>query len=214
MSAARNVIEAQAEALLRRLAREQESRSRRALDEAHENAAAIVSRAWQDARARIREAGTEERRAIERALSARRAELETSAMQTEQRSVRETLDRAWKELRQAMNQRWSHDVSRGQWCRAACRIAQDFVLNDSPRVIEYDPSCAGETELSAALAASGLSDAEMRPREGLGPGLRLRAGRVCIDATVDGLLASRERVEADLLDELDRQLDCRPESPA
>ena len=42
---------------------------------------------------------------------------------------------------------------------------------------------------------------------GLGAGLRIRHGLACVDATTAGLLASRERIEAELLAELDALLE-------
>jgi len=50
------------------------------------------------------------------------------------------------------------------------------------------------------------SGPELRFREvpSLGAGLRIHAGRACVDATVGGLLASRERIESELLAELER----------
>ena len=48
---------------LRRVAREQESRCRRARDAAQEQAGSIVARAWEEARTRLRQAMEEERRA-------------------------------------------------------------------------------------------------------------------------------------------------------
>jgi len=45
-----------------------------------------------------------------------------------------------------------------------------------------------------------------------GAGLRIRRRSACVDATVAGLLASRERVEAELLAEFDRLRE-QPGSP-
>jgi len=43
----------------------------------------------------------------------------------------------------------------------------------------------------------------MREVATLGPGLRIRRGLATVDATTNGLLASRERIESELLAELD-----------
>ena len=59
--------------------------------------------------------------------------------------------------------------------------------------------------LARDLASDG-NEAEVRRIDGLGPGLRIRRGLACVDATITGLLASRERVEAELLAELDTLL--------
>ncbi len=49
----------------------------------------------------------------------------------------------------------------------------------------------------------------IEPGVGKGPGLRVRHGLACVDASVPGLLASRERIEAELLAELDALLEVR-----
>ena len=79
--------------------------------------------------------------------------------------------------------------------------------------------------MDAALATDAAAHAErclleqgdaavaVRQVDGLGPGLRLRRGLACVDASVPGLLASRERVEAELLAELDALLEQRGRSP-
>ena len=54
MSTPESVVQAQTEALLRRVAREQESRCRRARDAAQDQASSIVARAWEEARTRLR----------------------------------------------------------------------------------------------------------------------------------------------------------------
>ena len=71
MSTPESVVQAQTEALLRRVAREQESRCRRARDAAQDQASSIVERAWEEARTRLRQAVDEERRAVDKALADR-----------------------------------------------------------------------------------------------------------------------------------------------
>jgi hypothetical protein len=48
---------------------------------------------------------------------------------------------------------------------------------------------------------------------GLGAGLRLRAGNACIDATLHGLLAARERITAELLAEFENRAGRRDPEP-
>jgi hypothetical protein len=202
-----NIIQTQAEALLRRLAREQESRCRRALDAAQEQAEAIVSRAWQDARVRVRQAVAEERGSVEKALAERQAEIDTRRMQSDQRAVRETIDRAWSRLKEAMTARWEQAESRRQWCQAASTLARESIISKAPPIIEYDPLLtAGPAASAALLEDCDAPGGQLREVAGLGPGLRIRVGRACVDASLDGLLASRESIEAGLLAEIDRQV--------
>ena len=55
----------------------------------------------------------------------------------------------------------------------------------------------------------GSSNVEVTATEGLGAGLRIRAGDACIDATVAGLLAARERIASELLAEFERAVAAR-----
>ena len=50
------------------------------------------------------------------------------------------------------------------------------------------------------------SGAQIQTDRPLGPGLRVRGGKACIDATIEGLVAARERIAAELLAEIDHRL--------
>jgi vacuolar-type H+-ATPase subunit H len=206
MSTPQSIVEAQTEALLRRLAREQESRCRRTLDAAREQARSIVARAWEEARLRLRQAVDEERRDVDKALADRRASLETVRRRAEQSVLRELMDAAWSDLPQTLVAAWGQPERRQEWCSAACRLAARTMPNGAGFIIELDASEPEETArmASAGLLAGGSAAVETRRVASLGAGLRIRSGRACVDATVPGLLASRERVESELLAELER----------
>jgi hypothetical protein len=214
MSAPGSIVQAQMEALLRRVAREQEMLSRRARDAALEQAQGIVARARQEARTRTRQASEEARQSLERALGDRRAALETAARQREQSLLRGLMDTAWHELPGALGAAWQDSAARLRWCESACSLARRTVLGDGAFVVELD---GGSPDDAAAVAVSLLAEArqpaELRRVEGLGPGLRIRRGLARVDATVPGLLASRERVEAELLSELDALIEERGRAP-
>ena len=83
-------------------------------------------------------------------------------------------------------------------------------MGDGQFSVEIDaqgPADAGDVA-SRALQESGKVAAVARVAD-LGPGLRIRHGLACVDATARGLLASRERVEAELLAEIDALLEQR-----
>jgi hypothetical protein len=203
------IVEAQMEALLRRVAREQESQCRRAREAAEEQARGIVVRAWEEGRARLRQAVQEERRGIEHALSDRRAALETAARQREQAVLRGLIDDAWRALPTVLAASWEETAARREWCRAACALALRALSPASTFVAEVDAGASAEVAetITRGLAAAGAQPVEVRHVQGLGAGLRIRGGLACVDATVPGLLASREHVEAELLAELGRLLE-------
>lgn len=205
------IVQAQMEALLRRVAREQESRSRRAREAAEEQARTIVARAWEEARARLRQAVKEERDGIERAVAERRAALETAARQREQTVLRSLIDHAWRDLPGILAATWQDRESRRDWCAAACAVARRTLNSGSPLVAEIDPTAPDDVagHVATSLEAAGAPATETRQVEKLGAGLRIRSGLACVDATITGLLASRERVEAELLAELGQLLEQR-----
>ena len=205
MSAAQTVLDAQTEALLQRLAHEQESRCRRTLDDAREQAQSIVARAYQDARARLRQAVAEERKGLREAVAARRAEIETRSLKRRQAAMTVALDRAWSQFEGALGARWQDATTRLQWVDAAAGIASATLLEPEELVVELDESLGGPAgaEIADRLVARGLPRAELRRVAGLGPGLRILAGPARIDASLQGLLRSRRRIEAELLAELE-----------
>jgi len=213
MSAPESIVQAQVEALLRRVAREQEMLTRRTRDAAEEQSRGIVERAREEARARTRQASQEARQSVDRALDERRAALETEARHREQSLLRGLIDTAWAALPRALEAAWDDEAARRSWCDAACALAHRTILGQGPFTVEIDASAPDDVEGRAcdALQSDGAR-AAVRRVGSLGAGLRIRRRSACVDATVAGLLASRERVEAELLAEFDRLRE-QPGSP-
>lgn len=208
MSAPDSIVQAQMEALLRRVAREQEMLSRKARDAAAEQARGIVARAREEARVRTRQASEQARQSVERALADRRAALETAARQREQALLRKLMDEAWATLPGALDATWRDAAARRSWCEAACALARRIVMGGGAFTIELDTTAPADAEDCARRSVSNGGDAAPVVRvDGLGAGLRIRRGLACVDATATGLLASRERIEAELLAELDALLE-------
>jgi vacuolar-type H+-ATPase subunit E/Vma4 len=206
MSSPESIVQAQTEALLRRVAREQETRCRRAREAAQDQAGSIVARAWEEARTRLRQAVDEERRAVDKALADRRAALETVERQREQAVLRELMDQAWRELPDTLVASWQRDDARREWCAAACAIATRALRGEQGYTVEIDTAVPDDVRRTVDRELRHASGPQVQYREvpSMGAGLRIHAGRACVDATVGGLLASRERIESELLAELER----------
>jgi hypothetical protein len=203
MSLPASLLDAQTTALLRRLAREQESRVRRVREEAASQAEDIVRRARIEARARVRHAIAETRRADDDAVARRRAALETESRRARQGTLREQLDRAWLALPAALQSRWSQGDARQRWCNAACAAAERRLLQLAQVQVELDAADAPTLGPVITTRLAPRSTVTVLAVTGLGPGLRLRAGNACVDATLPGLLAARERITAELLAEFE-----------
>jgi len=204
MSATESLLEAQTVALLRRLAREQDARAHRIADDAAAQGADIVRKARAEARARVHQAVVETRREQQRALVQRRAALETSARQRQQAALGDWLGRAWRALPDALQSRWSDPAARAQWCAAAMQAASRDLLQRETVQVEADARWLADVRrLVAAHCAADLV-VTFVAHDGLGAGLRIRGGPACVDATIAGLLAPRDRIAAELLAEFAR----------
>ena len=210
MSVVESVLEAQTTALLRRLAREQETRTRRLRDEAEAQARDILRRARSEARLRVRQAVAESRREDENAIARRRAAIDTRARRARQQTLRQLLDAAWERLPGVLAERWKDGAAREEWVRATCRQALGSLLRLERVQVEAEPAALRSIEPAARAGLQGVATVEFVGVDGLGAGLRLRAADACLDATVPGLLAARDRVAAELLAEFERQLTTDP----
>ena len=209
MNDVESLLEAQTTALLRRLGREQESRTRHIRDEAGTQAADIVRRARVEARTRVHQAVVDTRREDEMALARRRAALDTQARRSRQATLRELLDRAWQALPAALQSRWLDATARERWCDAACMSASRSLRHLDRMQVEVDPQWLAHVGTLGRSRLEGPSKVDVTATDGLGAGLRIRAGDACIDATVAGLLAARERIASELLAEFERQAAAR-----
>ena len=205
---AATVLDAQTLALLRRLGREQEMRTRRAREESAAQARSIVRHARTEARARVHQAVLETRRENELAIARRKAAIDTRERRARQAMLRRLLDDAWARLPAALQARWADADARATWCRSACAQAQATLLHVERLVVEVDPrwSAGLVTVIDACFADRERATVEVVPVPGLGPGLRVRGGKACVDATIEGLVAARERIAAALLAEIDHRL--------
>jgi hypothetical protein len=216
MNATDSLLDAQTVALLRRVAREQDSRVRLIRDESASQSAEIVRKARTEARARVHQAVVEARREDERALARRRAALDTQSRQARQTILRDWLEQAWQALPAALESRWLDPGARERWCVAALQAAQRDLLHRERLQVEVAPRWATAVEPIVQRHFVDDANVEVVTVEELGEGLRIRAGNACVDATVTGLLAPRERIAADLLAEFMRRAATRqlPEDAA
>lgn len=207
MSEAHSVLEAQVETLLALVERHRIERCSELLAQAQTRCHAILTEAYGEARARVHKAILTERRRGQDKLDTTRAQLETRARQQQHRTTLLLLQHGWELLGQAVLQRWKSAPQRQQWVRELLRQAQQRL----PRcrwVIEHPPGwdlaeCPGMQE---QLHAHCGAVPELRANDQIDAGLRICAEGACLDGTLEGLLADRGAIEAQLLAQLHRLL--------
>ena len=187
----------QVEALLQRVTRDSEQRCTALRVAADLQARQITAAARGEALANVRTAIAQERSRIEQELRQAEASADLEARRHEQRQSQALLTAMWSEIAAALETRWRNPTQRRAWLDAALAEA-GALLAGRAWSIEHGAGLPdaerGELELLARLHGSGA--VAWRLDASAQAGVLIRAERVCIDATVPGLLVQRDEVES------------------
>ncbi|NIR32298.1 MAG: hypothetical protein GWN84_23960 [Gammaproteobacteria bacterium] len=199
--------DARTQPLLETLRERRDTRCRELLANARSEAANRVRRARREGRERLHDAIVDERRRAEQTIRAAEARLETVTRQREQAHAARLVEAGWDLLIEALRARWAQTEARRRWCEALLGQALD-TLGHSPSQwrIEH-PSDWASAEVRGLLETveerTGREPV-LSPDRDLVAGLRVHAVGVCIDGSVEGLLADGFRIQAELLAEYAR----------
>jgi hypothetical protein len=177
-----------------------EQRCAELLDAARAQAQRLVKQARQSARSRLHHEVV-----LARGQLRHQRELAQAARDAERRRARhgadrQLLDAAWRQLREALAQRWHGPQSRRVWVAAVIEQAEARLVDRQWR-IEH-PVDWPEPErmaLEQRLARGSGPGAAFIADPTLSAGLRVRAGDTVVDGSSDGLLRDRRHIEARLL---------------
>jgi hypothetical protein len=197
-------LEQRTAALLALIEQHRQQRGQELMTPAREEARAIVRAALAEARQRVRRAIDEERKRRAAAIGRAEAALATELRQSRQRRAVHLLESAWPTLRSRLQEQWSAPGSRRRWITAHLGRAISAMPASLRWRIEHAPAWTAEDGAMAAslLGAAGVADFELLTDARIGAGLRVTAGRNVVDATLEGLLADRARIEGRLLHNL------------
>ncbi len=203
-------------ALLDAVARDRDARCAALTDEAETQSRALLAEARASARRAVAEAAASERRRDREAYRLMQARIDTHHRLQQQRIQKQQLERAWALLREALLARWGDPAKRHTWIEAALKRA-GLVLHADHWTIAHPPDwpSAERSRIHAWLHERAEVSASFEADETIRAGLCVRRDQACFDATVDGLLAARHRIEAELLAELTGLVEAdRDEVPA
>ena len=186
--------------LLRLVEEYRDDECRRTIDQARAEAAELVRQTYRKERAHLHQRVVDERGRARARIQAARAERETRERNQADLANTRLLIRAWPNLRAALLQRWSVAETRRQWVSHYLDYGVE-VLPKGRWVIRHAPEW-GETERSGPAAtlqrAVGHRPAFHADRD-IEAGLIAECAGAVLDASLDGLLADRTRLEARLL---------------
>jgi hypothetical protein len=173
--------------------------------EARANAAATLAAAYAEARGRMRStfAGERERRVA--LVAAAQAKLQTHRRLHEQRRAAALVAAGWQKLPAALRVRWQHALSQRAWVECVIAAARAALPKSSWR-IEY--AAGWPDEARAALCQSLAGELGAPPQlvadDTIQAGLKVVAGRMAVDGTLEGLLGDRSEIGAALLRHLEQ----------
>jgi hypothetical protein len=120
----------------------------------------------------------------------------------ERQKSRELLEQMWAAITAGLERRWREPALRRAWIDAVIAQAAPL-LSGRAWLIEVGADCTEQErgELTAQARGRGAGSVEYALHTTMPAGLKIRAGSVCVDATVPGLLVQRDAIEAAFLAE-------------
>jgi len=171
------------------------------LDAARAEAAKTLAHAHAGARETARRTFTDARERHLSRIAAAKAELATHERIAEQQRIAMLLAGAWRLLPDELIRRWRDPVLRRRWVEHVVAIARALLPRGAWRIVHAPDWPERERiALAAVLETPPAFGAEPAHRAGLA----IACSANVIDGTLEGLIADRDEVAAQLLSELER----------
>jgi vacuolar-type H+-ATPase subunit E/Vma4 len=161
-----------------------------------------VRSARAEARNNVRNAVTQERARMDLGMRQATARADIEVRRQERQKSRELLEQMWAAIAEVVERRWRESALRRAWIDATMSDA-GALLSGRAWLIEVGSDWTEQErgELTDRARERGAGTVEYSLQAAMPAGLKIRAGSVCVDATVPGLLAQRDAIEAAFLAE-------------
>jgi hypothetical protein len=190
------------DALLRQLTDERDRRCTTLRTAAENQATQIVRAARAEARANVRQAVTQERARMDLGLRQATARADIEVRRLERQKSRELLEQMWAAIAGVLESRWREPAFQRAWIDAALRQAGSILTGRAWGIeVGSDWPEQDRGELTDRAHAQGAGTVEYAVHAEMSAGLKIRVATVCVNATVAGLLAERDTIEAAFLAE-------------
>ena len=199
---AKIALDTQAQGLLQQVTDDRDRRCAALRAAAECQAGQIVRSARTEARRNVSNAVIQERARMDLGLRQATARADIEVRRVERQKSRELLEQMWAAIADVLERRWREPALRRAWIDAVMRQAGALVSGRAWLIeagSDWEEHERGE--LTTQARGCGAGTAEYSLHAAMPAGLKIRAGSVCVDATVPGLLMQRDAIEAAFLAE-------------
>jgi vacuolar-type H+-ATPase subunit E/Vma4 len=198
----KSALDTEAKALLQRVTDDRDRRCAVLRTAAEGQAKQIVRSARAEARANVGNAVIQERARMDLGMRQATARADIEVRRQERLKSQELLEQMWAAITDVLARRWREPSIRRAWIDAVVNQA-GALLSGRAWLIEVGSDWTEHErgELTDRARGRGAGTVEYSLDAAMPGGLKIRAGSVCIDATVSGLLAQRDAIEAAFLAE-------------
>jgi vacuolar-type H+-ATPase subunit E/Vma4 len=198
----KSALDTQAQALLQRVTDDRDRSCAAVRAAAESQAKQILRSARTEARTNVRNAVIQERARMDLGMRQATARADIEERRQERQKSRELLEQMWAAIAEGLERRWREPALRRAWIDAAMSQA-GALLAGRAWLIEVGSDWTEQErgELTDRARGRGAGTVEYSLHAAMPAGLKIRAGSVCVDATVSGLLAQRDAIEAAFLAE-------------
>lgn len=193
-------LEEREQGLLKLVEDYRETECRALLEAAEAEADELIRAAYRRERARLHERVIAERAQARARVHAARAERDTRERAGADRANARLLELAWPLLREALLERWQDPDARRAWVRHSAEQALRSLPHGQWRIRHAPGWERGDQEEITETLVAGIGCEPSLVADGsLAAGLVIEGGEAKLDASLDGLMSDRTRLEARLL---------------
>jgi hypothetical protein len=186
--------------LLKLVAEHRDEACRRLIAEAEQSARELLRQTHRRQRAHLHRRVLEERARIHARIQAVEAERVTRERREQARSSAGVLEQAWPLLQAGLQRRWQDAEGRRRWVERCVRDALG-ALPSGAWTVRHAPGwpAAEQQAVREELTRTLGVEPQLRGDLSIEAGLIIDSGGACLDGSLGGLLADRQRLEARLL---------------
>lgn len=196
-----SIVRAQVDTLLEVVQEYQNEQREYLFTQARQEARQIIRQAYRDARLRLHQYIFESRERMQKEIVAAKAKNHTVRKQLQHKADRLYLNQAWDMLEDKLITRWQNKEQRQRWVQKILAVAFQVILSQD-WLVEH-PAGWSENEkqnlIRQARQKSSRIAVNFTVSSDIIAGIRISAHGATVDASLQGLLANRSRIESEFL---------------